>query len=150
MRKLILLPVLMLITVQLNAQQATEKQNVIYLLKQMDKAVASKDSVVLSKILTDDFTGSIPNGQNFNKKSYISFHCNPQSKVRELKEEPTSNWDVRLFGNLAVINRTITSLAKTPGKEKPVEIQTRRLEVCIKVKERWHITAQQGTEVLKK
>jgi len=149
MQKLILLPLLFLLTFPLQAQKATEKQNVNYLLKQMDKAVASKDSVTLKKILAEDFVGSIPNGQSFNKKSYITFHCSPQSKVRELKEESTADWNVRLFGNTAVVNRTVTSLVKTTSN-KPVEIHLQRLEVCVKIKDKWLVIAQQGTEVLKK
>ena len=150
MGRLILLPALLLLALPVNAQKTTEKQNVIYLIKQMDKAIANKDSLTLNKILTEDFIGSVPNGQSFNKKSYITYHCNPQSKVRELKEEPTADWNVRLFNNFAIVNRTVTALVKTAGKDKPAEIQLRRLEVCLKVKGKWFVAAQQGTEVLKK
>lgn len=147
MKKLILIPLLLLLALPTIAQQNNEKQNVINLLKQMDKAVANKDSLTLKKILAEDFVGSIPNGESFNKKSYITYHCNPQSKVRELKEEPATNWNVRLFGNVAVVNRTVTSLVKTTSN-KPAEIHLQRLEVCVKVKDKWLVTAQQGTEVL--
>jgi hypothetical protein len=148
MRKIFLIPLILLFALPTIAQQ-TGKQSVINLLKQMDKAVAGKDSVTLKKILADDFVGSIPNGQSFNKKNYITFYCNPQSKVRELKEEPATNWNVRLFGNTAVVNRTVTSLVKTTSN-KPAEVHLQRLEVCVKIKDKWLITAQQGTEVLKK
>jgi hypothetical protein len=150
MGRLILLPALLLLALPVNAQKTTEKQNVIYLIKQMDKAIANKDSVTLKNILTEDFIGSVPNGQSFNKKSYITYYCSPQSKVRELKEEPTADWSVRIYTNIAIVNRTVTALVKTVGKDKPVEIQLRRLEVCLKIKGKWFVASGQGTEVLKK
>lgn len=150
MKKLILLPVLLLLAIPTNAQKTTERDKVINLIKQFDQAIAKKDSISLSKILIDDFIGSIPNGQSFNKKSYISDLCNPQSRTRDIKEEPTTGWNIKISSDCAIINRTVTYLVKTTGKEKPAEIKVKKLEVCLKVKGKWFIASAQGTEVLKK
>ena len=149
MNKLSLLAVLILLVIPANAQKATEKDNVINLIKQFDTAIAKKDSLTLSKILTDDFTGSIPNGQSFNKKSFITNACNPHSKNRDIKEEPSTGWNIKILNDCAIVNRKITYLVKTSGKENPVEIKVKKLEVCLKVKGRWMMASVQGTEVLK-
>ena len=149
MKKLFLLPLLFLLVIPANAQKATEKDNVINLIKQFDTAIAKKDSVTLKKILTDDFTGSIPNGQSFDKKSCITYHCSPIGKVRELKEEPTTGWNIKISNDCAIINRIVTYLVKTAGKEIPAEIKVKKLEVCLKVKGKWMVASAQGTEILK-
>ena len=149
MNKLLLFASLCLLTIPANAQKATEKDNVINLIKQFDTAIAQKDSLTLKKILDEDFIGSIPNGQSFNKKSCIIYHCSPIGKVRELKEEPTTGWNIKISNDCAIVNRVVTYLVKTPGKEKPTEIKVKRLEVCLKVKGKWMIASVQGTEVLK-
>lgn len=51
MNKLLLFATLFLFTIPANAQKATEKDNVINLIKQFDTAIAKKDSLTLSKIL---------------------------------------------------------------------------------------------------
>ena len=149
MKKLFLLPLLFLLSIPANAQKATEKDNVIKLIKQFDTAIAKKDSLTLSKILDDDFIGSFPNGQSFNKKTCITYHCSLLSKVRELKDEPTTGWNIKISNDCAIVNRVVTYLVKTPGHEKPAEIKVKRLEVCLKVKGKWMVASAQGTEVLK-
>ena len=148
MKKLFLLAVLFLLAIQVNAQKSSEKEDVLNLIKQFDKAVVKKDSVTLSKILTNEFIGSIPNGKSFNKKSFITFYCGKQNKVRELKDEPTTGWNINLSDGCAIVNRTVTYLVRTTGKENPSEIKIKKLEVCLKVKNKWMIASVQGTEVL--
>jgi hypothetical protein len=148
MRKIILIPVLLLLALPLFAQKSTEIENVINLINQYDKALTKKDSVALGKLLTEDFIGSIPNGQSFDKKSFISYHCSPTSRVRELKEESTSSWNIKFTKDYAIVNRFVTYFAKTGGK-KQVEIKVKKLEVCVKIKNKWMMASVQGTEVLK-
>ena len=109
MKKLFLLPLLFILVIPANAQKATEKDNVIKLIKQFDTAIAKKDSLTLSKILDDDFIGSFPNGQSFNKKTCITYHCSLLSKVRELKDEPPTGWNIKISNDCAIINRIVTT-----------------------------------------
>ena len=148
MNKIILIAAILLFTIPVIAQKSTERDNVINLLKQFDIAVAKKDSVTLKKILTDDFIGSIANGQSFKKNNYITFVCGAHSKTREFKEEPTTGWNIKISNHCAIVNRTVTYLFKTSGKEKPSEIKVKKLEVCLKVKGKWMLASIQGTEVL--
>lgn len=148
MQKFILIAFLFFIALPSTAQTNKEKDIVINLIKQFDKALAKKDSVALDKLLTEDFIGSIPNGESFDKKSFISYHCSPISRVRDIKEEGTSKWNIKLAKDYAIINRFVTYFAKTGGKDK-VEIKVKKLEVCLKLKNKWMITSLQGTEVLK-
>lgn len=148
MNKLLFLTALLFLAIPANAQKTSEKDNVINLIIQYDNAISKKDSIALNKILTNEFIGSIPNGQSFNKKSFISFNCGKQSKVRELKEEPTSGWNISLSDGCAIVNRIVTYLVRTSGKENPSEIKIKKLEVCLKVKNKWMIASAQGTEVL--
>ena len=148
MNKLILIAATLLFIIPANAQKATERDNVISLLKQFDNSVAKKDSITLKKILTDDFIGSIANGQSFNKNSYISFVCGIHSKTREFKEESTAGWNIKISNDCAIVNRTVTYLFKTSGKKEPSEVKVKKLEVCLKVKGKWMLVSIQGTEVL--
>ena len=148
MNKLILIAATLLFILTAYAQKATEKDNVISLLKQFDNSVAKKDSITLKKILIDDFVGSIANGLSFNKNSYITFVCGVHSKSRDLKQEPTTGWNIIISNDCAIINRTVTYLFKSSGKEKPSEIKVKKLEVCLKVKGKWMLASIQGTEIL--
>ena len=148
MNKLILITAILLFIIPINAQKTTERDNVINLLKQFDNSVAKKDSMTWKKMLTDDFIGSVANGQSFNKNSYITFVCGVHSKARELKQEPTSSWNIKIASDCAIVNRTVTYLFRTSGKEKPSEIKVKKLEVCLKIKGKWMLTSIQGTEVL--
>jgi len=149
MKKLLLMAALLLSVIPVNAQKTTEKDNVISLIIQFDNALTKKDSISLNKILTDDFIGSIPNGQTFYKKSFITSLCKPQSRTREIKDESSNSWNIKISNDCAIVNRTVIYLVKTTGKEKPVEIKVKKLEVCLKVKGKWMIASVQGTEVLK-
>ena len=149
MKELTSVIALLLFIIPANAQKSSEKDNVINLLKQFDSAVSKKDSISLKQILTDDFTGSIANGQSFNKANYIKFVCGTNSKTREFKEEPTTGWNIIISNGCAIVNRTITYLFKGSGMEKPSEIKVKKLEVCLKVKGKWLLASLQGTEVLK-
>lgn len=149
MNKLLFLTALFLFAIPSNAQKTNEKDNVISLITQLDNAITKKDSISLSKILTEDFTGSIPNGQSFNKKTFITSLCNPQSRTREIKDESSKDWNIKISNDCAIVNRTVTYLVRTTAKEKPAEIKVKKLEVCLKVKGKWMITSVQGTEVLK-
>jgi hypothetical protein len=148
MQKYFMLPLFLLLALPSIAQQSKEKVNVIKLIKQYDKALTKKDSVTLKKILTDDFIGSIPNGQRFDKKSYISYLCSPTSRVRELKEETTNSWNIKIVKDCAIVNRFVTYFVKT-GAKKQVEIKIKKLEVCLKINKNWMMASVQGTEVLK-
>jgi hypothetical protein len=148
MQKYFILPLLLILALPSIAQQSKEKENLISLIKQYDKALIKKDSVTLKKILTDDFIGSIPNGQSFDKKSYIEYHCSPTSRVREIKDEGTADWIIKIAKDYAIINRLVTYLAKTGGK-KQVEIKIKKLEVCLKINKKWMMSSVQATEVLK-
>lgn len=148
MINIILIPVLLLLALPSYAQKSTEMDNVINLINQYDKALTKKDSVALGKFLTEDFIGSIPNGQSFDKKSFISYHCSPTSRVRELKKESTSSWNIKFAKEYAIVNRFVTYFANTGGK-KQVEVKVKKLEVCVKIKNKWMIASLQGTEVLK-
>ena len=148
MQKYFMLPLFLLLALPSIAQQSKERDNVIKLIKQYDKALTKKDSVTLKKIFTDDFIGSIPNGQSFDKKSYISYHCSPTSRVRELKEEATNSWNIKIVKDCAIVNRFVTYFAKT-GAKKQVEIKIKKLEVCLKINKKWIMASVQGTEVLK-
>jgi hypothetical protein len=149
MKKLLIMTAILLSVIPVNAQKTTERDNVINLITQYDNAIAKKDSIALNKILTDDFTGSIPNGQSFNKKSFITSLCGPQSRTREIKDESSKTWNIKISNDCAIVNRTVTYLVKTTGKEKPAEIKVKKLEVCLKIKGKWMIASVQGTEVLK-
>ena len=149
MKKLLIMTAILLSVIPVNAQKTTESDNVINLIIQYDNAISKKDSIALNKILTDDFTGSIPNGQSFNKKSFITSLCGPQSRTREIKDESSKPWNIKISNDCAIVNRTVTYLVKTTGKEKPAEIKVKKLEVCLKVKGKWMIASVQGTEVLK-
>ena len=142
MNKLILITAIFLFIIPVNAQKVTERENVINLLKQFDKVIAKKDSVTLQKILTDDFVGTIPNGESFNKNLFINFHCNPQSKTREVKEESAKKWDIKFTDGCAIVNRNITYLYKTS------EIKVKRLDICLKIKGKWLLASGQATEIL--
>ena len=149
MQKFVLIPLLFLVALPSIAQTNKEKESVINLIKQFDKAHAKKDTVALGKLLTEDFIGSIPNGQSFEKKSYIAYICSPTSRVREIKEEGTAKWNIKIVKDCAIVNRNLIYLTKTAGVDKPVEIKIKKLEVCIKLKNKWMIASLQGTEVLK-
>lgn len=149
MNKLLLLPALLFLAIPVNGQKTTERDNVINFLKKFDDSIAKKDSITLKQALTEDFIGSIPNGQSFDRKSFISYYCSPTSRVREIKEEGTANWNIKFVKECAIVNRNVTYLTKTGGGNKPVEIKVKKLEVCLKVKGKWMIASAQGTEVLK-
>ena len=149
MNKLILIAATLLFIIPVKAQKATDRDNVINLLKQFDNAIAKKDSITLGKILTDDFIGSIANGQSFSKNNYITFVCGIHSKTREFKEESTAEWNIKISNNCAIVNRKVTYLFKTSGKKEPSEIKVKKLEVCLKVKGKWMLASLQATEVLK-
>ena len=142
MNKMILVSLILLITIPKVAQKSSERDNLINLLKQFDKAIAKKDSVTLQKILTDDFTGTIPNGESFKKNLFIQYHCNPHSKTRDIKDEPAKNWDIKISEGCAIINRVVTYLYKTN------EVKVKRLDICLKIKGKWFIVSGQATEVL--
>jgi len=149
MNKLLLIQALLLLAIPVNAQKTAERENVINFLKKFDNSIAKKDSIALKQALTEDFIGSIPNGQSFDRKSFISYHCSPTGRVREIKEEGTAKWNIKFVKECAIVNRNVTYLTKTAGGNKPVEIKVKKLEVCIKLKNKWMIASLQGTEVLK-
>ena len=148
MNKLILIAAILLLAIPANAQKTIDRDNVINLLNQFDNSVAKKDSITLKKILTDDFIGSVANGQSFNKNNYIRFVCGIHSKTRDLKQEPATGWNIKISNDCAIVNRTVTYLFKASGKETPSEIKVKKLEVCLKIKGKWMLTSIQGTEVL--
>lgn len=142
MNKMILVSLILLITIPIVAQKSSERDIVINLLKQFDKAIAKKDSVTLQKILNDDFVGTIANGESFVKNSFIKYHCNPHSKTRDIKDEPTKNWDIKILEVCSIINRVVTYLYKNN------EVIVKRLDVCLKIKGKWFVASGQATEVL--
>lgn len=142
MNKILLAFILLGLNISAIAQKTSERDNVINLIKQFDKAIAKKDSVTLQKILTEDFSGTIPNGESFNKNSFIKFHCNPQSKSREVKEEPTKSWNIKISDGCAIVNRDVTYLYKTN------EVKVKRLDICLKIKGKWFVASGQATEIL--
>jgi hypothetical protein len=142
MYRLTIITVLFFLTTTALAQKASERDNVINLIKQFDKAIAKKDSVTLQKILTEDFTGTIPNGESFKKNLFIQYHCNPHSKTRDIKDESTKNWNIKISEGCAIINRVVTYLYKNN------EVIVKRLDVCLKIKGKWFVASGQATEVL--
>ena len=142
MNKFILTITILLFIVPANAQKTKEKDIVINLLVQFDKAITTKDSVTLKKILTDDFIGTIPNGESFNKNSFTKFHCNPQSKSREVKNESTKNWNIKITDDCAIVNRDVIYIYKSK------EVKVKRLDICVKNKGKWFMASVQATEIL--
>jgi len=142
MKKLFLLTLLFLLVIPASAQKTKEKDVVINLLIQFDTAIATKDSVTLKKILTDDFIGTIPNGESFNKNSFTKFHCNPQSKSREVKNESTKNWNIKITDDCAIVNRDVIYIYKSK------EVKVKRLDICLKNKGKWFMASVQATEIL--
>ena len=112
----------------------------------LDRALVAKDAAALGEILTEDFVGAIPSGRQFSKNEYIEHHCRPGVGLTAIADGDRSAATVRVFGEVAVVNRRVHVRLRTPdGSEREIEVQ--RIEVCVKDDGGWRVASGQGTEV---
>ncbi len=144
--KRVLTAVMLSFVASAGLSQATEADDIVKLVADLDRALVAKDSVTLNRLLTDDFLGAIPSGAAFSKAEYIAHHCRPGVGLQALDSSKHPPATVRVFGDTAVVNRRVHARLRFPdGAEREFDVQ--RIEVFVGVNGAWTLASGQGTEV---
>ncbi len=148
MKKAILTLAVVFVMTQISSAQSA-KDEVLNLVVSLDNSIVKKDSLKIKSLLTEDFRGTIPDGESFPRDKYIRFHCKPNVGLLSINSIDKDKTFVRLYGNTAIVNRRVHVSKKAPdGSVRSFDVQ--RIEVCIQQQGKWYIAAGQGTEVIKK
>ncbi|HEX5025093.1 MAG TPA: nuclear transport factor 2 family protein [Agriterribacter sp.] len=113
----------------------------------IDNALVQKDAAVFEKLLSADFVGAIPTGAYFKKEAYIHHHCNINFGVISLTEDHINASSIRLYNDTAVVNRRVHAHFKLPAGN-IIEYDVQRIEVLVKISDRWVMVSGQGTQVM--
>jgi ketosteroid isomerase-like protein len=105
-----------------------------------DKAARSGDSAALNKLLADDLDYRHSNAKRENKQECIAALV---ASKPDFRIEP--GWNVRLFGNTAVVHAKTTSHLNQNGKQTQVPLDM--LQVWVKGKGGWQMVARHTTRL---
>ena len=122
------------------------KEDAWKLILSLNDALVKKDSSRLKILLAEDFVGSIPSGKVFSKQEYIRYHCKPDVGLVDLKEYPKEDAIIRIYDEVAIVNRKVHAKLKRPDGSL-AEFDVQRTEVCVRKSDRWQLASGQGTEV---
>ena len=116
------------------------------LVRALDRAIVARDAAGLARILSDDFIGTTPMGEAFEKGGYIEFHCRAHAGPHEIDAGPPDAMRIRVYGNCAVVNRRVQ--VRKPGPGGRIELfAVQRIEVAVRRRGEWRLVSGQGTRV---
>jgi uncharacterized protein (TIGR02246 family) len=105
-------------------------------------AFLRKDAGVLSEVLADDFVIVYGNGDRGNKQSEIS---GLTSSDETIESSTLSDFDVRVYGDTAVVLSTVSAKGIRHGK--PLNAKFRYMNVYVRRNGNWRCVASQNTRV---
>ena len=100
----------------------------------------TKDSATMSRIFADDLVLTNPGGKAMSKKEILNGLMSPGQQFLSTKVDTV---DVRLFGNIGIINAKITGIVK--ANDKTITVRTCYMDVYEKRKGRWYAVAAHVT-----
>ena len=100
----------------------------------------TKDSATMSRIFADDLVLTNPGGKAMSKKEILNGLMSPGQQFLSTKVDTV---DVRLFGNIGIINAKITGVIK--ANDKTITVRTCYMDVYEKRKGRWYAVAAHVT-----
>lgn len=141
MKKLI---VFILLTVTIQSFAQTEEERVLQRIKQLNEAIfGAKDSVALENLLSDKVTYGHSTGKIENRQEMIIGAITNANNYTDFKMEDA----VVYFKNKTAIVRCVisgTNISKE-GKTSPLHLGL--LQVWIKQKKQWKLTARQAVKL---
>jgi len=136
LKRILLLTVILVIASVFAFSQSKDEQGVRRALDEQAAAIKTKNAEALNRLWADDYTFVSREGSMYDKTGHIA----------RLKSRPNfasfafGNLRVRLYGNVAVANLTVTSHWLTG--EKFTEIVT---QVLVRKGRRWQVVAAHAT-----
>jgi uncharacterized protein (TIGR02246 family) len=100
----------------------------------------TKDSATMSRIFADDLVLTNPSGRAMSKGEILKGLMSPDQQFLSTKVDTV---DVRLFGNIGIINAKITGVVK--ANDKTITVRTCYMDVYEKRKGRWYAVAAHVT-----
>jgi len=100
----------------------------------------TRDTATMSRIFADDLVLTNPGGQAFHKKDMLKSAASPARAYLSAKVDTVS---VRLFGNVGIIDATMTATLK--GGKKTDTLRTCYMDVYEKRNGRWYAVAAHVT-----
>jgi uncharacterized protein (TIGR02246 family) len=96
----------------------------------------TKDSATMSRIFADDLVLTNPGGTAMSKKEILNNLMSPDQQFLSTKVDTV---DVRLFGNIGIINAKITGIIR--ANDKIITVRTCYMDVYQKREGRWYAVA---------
>lgn len=100
----------------------------------------TKDTATMSRIFADNLVLTNPSGRAMGKKEILNGLMSPGQQFLSTKVDTV---DVRLFGNIGIINAKITGILKADNKT--ITVRTCYMDVYEKRKGRWYAVAAHVT-----
>jgi uncharacterized protein (TIGR02246 family) len=100
----------------------------------------TKDTTTMGRIFADDLVLTNPSGRAMSKKEILNSLMAPGQQFLSTKVDTV---DVRLFGNIGIINAKITGIVK--ANDKTITVRTCYMDVYEKRKGRWYAVAAHVT-----
>jgi hypothetical protein len=144
MRSIFFLSVLLFITsTSLQAQDnAALKSEVMMNMWKLKTALVAKDSITLSKLLSDDVSYGHTNGMIQTKAQLIR---SVVSGEQDYKTVEPSDLNVRVYDNTAVANVKLDIMMNYEGK--PLELHMNAVLVWVKKDKDWKLVARQSVNI---
>ena len=149
---LLMLVICVTANTQTNAKQRRGnkvEQELMQLERDWSAAFLKHDTATIDSILADDFVGTDGRGIMSRKADEIEEAKPPKpgtSSPFTILDEVVSDLNVRVYGNLAVVNGRVIEKVKTSKEEG--EIQYRRTTVWVKRQGRWQCVSFHGSRIL--
>jgi hypothetical protein len=121
--------------------QDNSKMEVMMKMSELRSGLLSKDSISLSKLLSNDVTYGHTNGLIQTKAELIH---DLMTKVQDYKSIAPSDMNIRVYGNTAVVNINVG--VKMEYNAKPLEMNMHVVLVWIKNNGNWELVARQSVK----
>ena len=116
------------------------KKQIIELENAFGQATVKKDFVRLREIISDDFMGIVSSGAVMTKAQIIG---EIEDGTNDIQVDSAANMEVRLFGNVAVVNGKLFMQGKMNGK--PYNGEVSFTDVWVLRSEKWQVVNFQET-----
>ncbi len=124
------------------AASSKVEQELIQLDREWSQAGVAKDAAVLDRVLADDFSGTIASGKVSTKAEAIA---DLKSDAGKLESNTTSDYNVRVFGDTAVMTHSGVRAGQREGQA--FTENYRSIHVFVKRGGHWQAVASQGMVV---
>ncbi|MBS1797669.1 MAG: nuclear transport factor 2 family protein [Acidobacteria bacterium] len=111
------------------------KAELIRLTRELSRASVEKDAATLGRLMDDEFLLVGVTGKFFDKKTLIAFWTKKPDDPATVETSEPADFEVRLFGDTAIVVSTITDTEKS-GAGTTI-VRTRAFDVWKKGKKGW-------------